>query len=241
MTDGISATYAIRAALSQNWEEAIRINTEIVKEDKNNIDALNRLGFAYLQVGNSSSAKKCFSKVLSLDQYNQIAEKNLKKLSTLKGKASDEILATQLSPLMFLEEPGRTKIVNCLNVAPARVLSVITSGLEVFLKAKKHCIEIRDSADTYLGVLPDDISFKLIKYIAGGNRYSAFVRGVGKNNLTVFVREVSRGKKFIHQPSFTTPSAYIPSARSEGTSVEKPDTTATGEDEDSDAPEEATF
>ena len=38
---------AIKKALQQDWQEAIRINTVIVDSDPNNIDALNRLAYAY--------------------------------------------------------------------------------------------------------------------------------------------------------------------------------------------------
>lgn len=238
MTDGATADNAIQAALSQNWKEAIRINTELLRADKSSVDALNRLGFAYLQSGNLGSAKKYFTKALSLDKYNLIAEKNLKKLATVRKKENGDAPQPQLSPLMFLEEPGKTKIVNCLNVAPARTLSSVTSGLEVFLKAKKHCVEIRDRDTTYLGVLPDDISFKLIKYLAGGNRYSVHIRSVGKNSLTVFVREVSRGKKFAKQPSFTALSSFVPSTRLESSLHEKPDMSPTGEEDESESTDE---
>ena len=239
MTDGATADTAIQAALSQNWKEAIRINTELLKEDKTNVDALNRLGFAYLQSGNTLSAKKCFTKALTLDPYNLIADKNLKKLSIVQKKDGSDGPQSHLSPLMFLEEPGKTKIVNCLNAAPARILSSITSGHEVFLKAKKHCVEIRDSDNTYLGVLPDDISFKLIKYIGGGNQYRVHIRSVGKNALTVFIREVARGKKFTKQPSFTSSSSFVPSARLDASQYEKPDMSATGEEEETDTSDDA--
>lgn len=242
MMDGATAEHAIQAALSQNWKEAIRINSELIKIDKNNIDALNRLGFAYLRSGNQSLAKKCFTKVLTLDSYNLIAEKNLKKLPVLKKRGMEEEYGNKkshLSPLMFLEEPGKTKIVPCLNVAPARILSTVTSGQEVYLKAKKHCVEIRDHANTYLGVLPDDISFKLIKYITGGNTYNAYIRSVGKNALTVFIREGIRGKKFTKQPSFSSFSSFIPRSVQEASHQEKPDMSATGEEDDNETTDES--
>jgi len=232
MTDGATAGNAIQKALIQDWKEAIRINSEILKSDKKNIDALNRLGFAYLQTGNLAHAKKCFNQVLSIDQYNQIAEKNLKKLTvTRKRNHVVDAPHSLLSPLIFLEEPGKTKIINCINVAPSKILASIMSGQEVYLKPKKYCIEIRDNDDTYLAALPDDISFKLIKYIAGGNIYQANVKSIGKNSLTVFLRELSRSKKFASQPSFTQSGGFIPLARSELVAVEKPDVSATGEED----------
>ena len=53
---------AIDAALAQQWDDAIRINTALLKLNKENINVLNRLGFAYLQLGQITTAKKTFKK-----------------------------------------------------------------------------------------------------------------------------------------------------------------------------------
>ncbi len=225
---------AIEKALQQDWKEAIHINTAIVEGDPSNIDALNRLAYAYLRLGEAAKAKRYYQKVLTLDPYNQIASKNLKKPSTPKRKGHPSTNG-QVSPLMFLEEPGKTKIVALVNLAPLRALSTLNAGQEVFLKAKKHCVEIRDGDGTYLGALPDDLSFKLIKFIGGGNQYTAVIKSIGKNQLILLLREVARGRRFAHQPSFITSVSYISSASSQG---EAPDTTPTGEESEEGTTEE---
>jgi len=222
---------AISAALKQDWKKAIRLNTELLKEDHNNLNVLNRLGFAYLQNGQFSQARKKFQKVIKIDPYNPIATRNLKKLSTLKRKNLQKNKGQSLSPLMFLEDPGKTKIAICINLAPAGTLSTLCAGQEVILRAKKHSVEIRDNKNNYLGALPDDLSYKLIKFLSGGNRYQVLIKGVAKNSLTVFLREISRGKHFQNQPSFIIPGGYLPSVHIR--SVEVPDMTPTGEEEPS--------
>lgn len=233
MTDTPLPEVAIAAALAQNWKEAIKINTAILKQNKTDIDALNRLGFAYLQSGQFTSAKKMFQKVLKIDPYNQIASRNSKKLTSIKRKDLVRTTGGKLSPLMFLEEPGKTKIVVCVNPAPKNVLSTLVAGQEVQLKARNHAVEVRDERNAYLGVLPDDLSFKLIKFLAGGNRYQTLIKGVGKNTLTVFLRETARGKRFAHQPSFITTTSFLPFSRAHA--GEGPDMTPTGEDAQTDA------
>jgi Tfp pilus assembly protein PilF len=79
MIDASILDDAIQAALQQDWKTAITLNTEILKTDKKNTDAYNRLGFAYLKSGQIKKAKETFEKVLTLDRYNQIASKNLQK------------------------------------------------------------------------------------------------------------------------------------------------------------------
>ena len=77
---------AILLALGQNWKEAIQMNLQIIKEEKTNIDAHNRLGYAYMKNGQPIKSKEIFTKVLKLDPYNQIAQKILK-ISLLKKAA----------------------------------------------------------------------------------------------------------------------------------------------------------
>jgi tetratricopeptide (TPR) repeat protein len=213
----ISETAAIQAALAQDWKEAIRQNIALLKSDKTNISLLNRLGFAYLQSGQITQAKKTFLKVMRLDSYNQIAAKNLKKLGLVRQKDLLKVKRNQGTPLSFLEEPGKTKIVECVNTAPFAILSAVSPGEEVELKARNHVVEVRSGRHVYLGALPDDLSFRLIKFLAVGNTYQALVKSIGKNSLMVFLREMSRGKRFANQPSFATTALYVPFAHTEST------------------------
>lgn len=222
-----TADKAIQAALNQQWDLAVDCNNALLSLNEHDIDALNRIGFAYIHLGKQKQAKEVFEKVLTLDKYNQIAQRNLTKL---KNKGNVEVNGTVASPLMFLEEPGKTKVVACVKLAPAATLAAVRCGQEVHMKVKKHTIEIRDDEQVYLAALPDDMSFKLSRLIDGGNQYVLIVRSVGKNSLSVFIRETVRGKKFVNQPSFTPTSTYVPTTRAED-QTEKPDTSTTGEEE----------
>ena len=233
MTDSSLPAAAVTAALSQDWKEAIRINTALVKNNKNDVEALSRLAYAYLKTGQFLVAKKTYEKVLALDQYNQIAQKNLIKLASIKKKTIRDTDRIQVSPMIFLEEPGKTKIVECIHVAPSQVLSSLSSGQEVTLKQKNHCVEIRSNQNTYLAVLPDDLSFKMNKLLTAGNTYRVVVKSVDKNALKVLIRELSRGKKFANQPSFISTTSYVPFSHSgPGNASEGPDMTPTGEEQE---------
>lgn len=233
MTDtALSDKAAINAALAHNWEEAIRINVLLLKEDKANIDILNRLAFAYMQSGKFESARQTYGKVIKKDKYNPIATKNLKKLATIRQK--DIVRSTEeVSPMVFLEDPGRTKVVECINAAPSQVLSGVSAGVEVKFQVRNHCIEIRTMSSIYLAALPDDLSFRLSKLIEAGNCYKIYIRSVGKNTLTIFIREVSRGKKLVNQPSFASTSMYLPFAGSAGDEGIQKDPSSQSDDDES--------
>lgn len=229
MTSSQLSDKAIASALAQNWKEAIQTNTIILKTNKNDIEALLRLAFAYVRIGKITLAKQTYEKVISLDRYNHIAHKNLKKIGSVKKKQLQGVATQTISPLMFLEEPGRTKFVDCIHLAAPNVLSALSAGQEVVLKPRNHCVEVRSTDAAYLGALPDDISFKLIKFFSGGNTYSAVIKSIQKNALRILIRETGRGKRFTDQPSFTANTSYVPFSRGVLKS-DGPDVTPTGED-----------
>lgn len=228
------ADQAIKCALSQNWKEAIRINQELLNEKADNVQALNRLAFAYLKSGNITSAKTTYRKVLKIDKYNPIATKNLKWLGNLNKNDIHHDSSISSTPTIFLEEPGKTKIVILVHTAPTRVLCNLITAQKVFLLPKKHAVEIRDNKDTYIGALPDDLSHRLLRFINAGNTYDAYIKNVAKNSVSVFIRELKRGKRFVNIPSFSVYNGGVgrPVIRSDD-DEEEPEQTRDAESEDS--------
>lgn len=206
------ATLAIKAALINDWQEAIRTNLVILKDDPKDIGALNRLAHAYKESGNLEEARQTYRRVLKIDRFNLIAQKNLKFLEVLpkfskkqeKACRNNEVVlgSRSFQPKMFLEEPGKTKVVNLVNLAPTDVLLTLSCGTQINPLIKRRTIIFVDTSGVYLGALPDDLSAKLIKRIGGGNRYEALIKTVAKNSLSIFIREVYCAPRFKNQPTF---------------------------------------
>lgn len=205
------AQLAIQAALSANWKEAIEINEKIVKLDTSDIEALNRLAHAYICLGKKEKAKNLYQKILEMDPYNIIASKNMEKIAKMNGQSSPAITSLPTSNLagIFLYEPGKTKVINLLNLAPPAILANLNCGDKVFLNTKKHSVTITAPDGTYLGALPDDLAHRLIGFIDGGNAYEVFVKFATTKNLTVFIKETHRDSKFASQPTFTEGQKYF--------------------------------
>ncbi|MBI2596471.1 tetratricopeptide repeat protein [Candidatus Daviesbacteria bacterium] len=195
---------AIDAALSCQWEKALEYNKEIKKTEPENVECLNRLAKAYFELGKYLQAKKIYQEVLKLDPYNLIAQKNLKKAGAFKKNAGAKNIPIQvaISPSLFLEEPGITKLVSLIKVAEPQRLLTLSAGSLVNLIPKNRGISVTDGNNLYLGVLPDDTAHHLLKLIKGGNKYQALIKSVKPNGLTLLVRETFRSKKFKNQPSF---------------------------------------
>lgn len=205
---------AIDAALSSKWDEALKINKQIIKVDPQNVDALNRQARAYMELGKSNLAKKYYSEALKFDPYNPIAIKNLKIIRSFKpNMATNHIPTTngysRLSPSLFLQEPGKTKIVSLLRVAEPQKLSQAFCGMRVEMVVKNRKITIVDLNENYMGVLPDDTSHLMFRLLKGGNKYDLFIKSIKVNGLSVLIKEVYRSKRFKNQPSFLDNSDSI--------------------------------
>jgi len=191
---------AIEVALTGNWKEAAKLNIEILKEDPQDTESLNRLAFALIALGKNKLAKESYEKVLDVDPLNPIAQRGMKRLSSGMKKVVNP--PTQLISNMFLEESGKTKIITLVNTAPSRVVRNLQVGQIVGLIKKRNKIFVQDLEKIYLGVLPDDIGKRLIKFIDGGNKYEAYIKSASDKGITIFVKEIKRVSKFKNQPSF---------------------------------------
>lgn len=199
-------TQAIQAALSSNWEEALRLNELILETEPNNTDALNRLARSHFELGDLSKSKKFYEQALKIDPYNQIASKFLVRIDAYQKKGvKHEAGAHQhvsIDPSSFIEEPGKTKLVNLIKVAEPQRLFLLSSGEMVKIVAKNRSISVVDQSDRYLGALPDDVAHRLLRFIKGGNKYQAYIKTIKANGLSVLVKETYRSAKFKNQPSF---------------------------------------
>lgn len=193
---------AIQTALTGNWKEAIDTNKELLKENPEDIDALNRLALAFTIFGKSTSAKTTYQKVLKIDPLNPIALRNLKNLKFSKTqKKLDYSQGIQINN-QFIEETGKTKVMELLNLAQANVIQSLRTGEFVSLSIKRSRIFVLKGEKQYLGVLPDDIGRRLIKFMKSGNKYEAYIKSANAKKIIIFVKEIKRSTRFRNQPSF---------------------------------------
>lgn len=198
---------AVKAMLLGNWQNATSLNKIILKEDPKNIDALNRLAYAFTILGKIKEAKSTYKKVLKLDTLNQIAMRNIKRLSEVGFKKALKNKTNNFKQLnhAFLEETGKTKIITLVNLAQPKLTSLLAAGQSLVICIKRSKIFIQDQSKQYIGVLPDDIGKRLIKLIKGGNMYDAYVKSASQHNVTIFIKEEKRSPRYKDYPSFLLP------------------------------------
>lgn len=197
---------AIQTALTGNWNNAVSLNQKLLKDNPNDIETLNRLAFALSVIGKIKEAKNMYKKVLDLDSQNPIALKNLKRLSntTIRGKQKTELTSALIKDTntMFLEESGKTKVVELVNIAEPKIITNLMTGELLNLQIKRLKIFVLDGRKRYIGMLPEDIGKRLIRFLKGGNSYQVCVRSVENRRITIFIKEIRRSARFKNQASF---------------------------------------
>lgn len=230
---GALSHQSIQAALEGKWTEAINLNLLILKDYPKDIDTLNRLGRAYQETGQKSKSLECFTKVLKLDKFNTIANRNLDLVKSARATRSK--LPSHPSALpIFLEEPGVTKTVHLIRLGDQKLISQLHPGDPVQILCRQHTVSAVSQSGQYLGRLPDDLSSRMRSLIQAGNTYSAWIRTNDSKILKIFIRELTRSTKYRHTPSFplTEKLTYAAFTPPELIHEEKPDVSAT-EDQDS--------
>ncbi len=201
----ILAQQAIALALKREWKEAIEINREILRENPGDIDALNRIAKAFFEIGEINKAKDYTQKALVVDPLNSIAQRCLTKYLRIgylgtNGQTRETCYESSLE--VFLEEPGKTKIIPLLHLGDCQVILSLDSGNLVQLFPSKHRVTICTPDGRYIGRLPDDMASRIINLVRGGNEYQAFIKSAMPDEVIVFIKEVKRTGRPINNPSF---------------------------------------
>jgi hypothetical protein len=179
---------AIKFSINGKWDEAIKINLLIFKKNLKDIDAINRLTFAYIQKGNTPEAKKMAILGLKIDKYNVMAKKNLELLSnsSRKIKLQSECLDNRIN---FIENPGSVKLITLICPGDKKIISNIRNGAELNLKIRKRKISAMH-CENYIGCFPDDLSRKFISLIDKGYKYELYFKSFSSQKICVLLREI---------------------------------------------------
>lgn len=206
---------AITLAMQGRWREAVVANKSLIENFPNDVNAYNRLGRAYMELGDYSQAREAYSRAVELDPYNTIAAKNLERLSRL-GEAIVGLQADsdKVEPQQFVEETGKAGVVNLYRLGTHEVLAKMVAGDRAFLKIDGSSLVVENARGEYLGQVEPRHEQRLIRLMAGGNRYTAAIISAAEGMVTVIIREVYQdpsqvGKLSFPAKMFKSPRPYI--------------------------------
>jgi tetratricopeptide (TPR) repeat protein len=196
---------AITLALQGQWKEAIAINLSLIEKFPGDVEALNRLGRAYMELGEYRDAESAYRKTMAIDQYNAIAQKNLQRLSYLKKtKTTADTNTHKLEPQQFIEEIGKAGVVQLSNLAKPSVLAHMVAGDVVTLKVSENNLDVATTRGEYLGRVDPRHGQRLVRLIRGGNKYSAAIVSSTDKAVTAIIREIYQDPGLSGQLSFPT-------------------------------------
>jgi hypothetical protein len=196
---------AIALAMKGQWKEAIAVNQSIIEVVPTDVDTYNRLGKAYMELGELVQARESYIKALEFDPSNTIAQKNLERISQLEDlRVAVKNDRSKVSPDFFVGELGKTGVLNLQKLGSSAVLAKMTPRDKVNLKLRGHNIVVENEQGEYLGLIEPQHGNRLAKLMEGGNKYTAAIYSLNNNKAKVFVRESFQAPNQSGKLSFST-------------------------------------
>ena len=184
---------AIALVLDGKWERAVVVNQEILWLFPEDVEALNRLGKAFLQLGRYSAARSAFESAAKIAPHNTISKKNLERLTHLQDTASPPKESKVVTPYLFIEESGKSGITVLHKPAPRQVLAKMAAGDPVRLECRgDHMLVVENNHDEYLGQVELKLGIRLMRLIKGGNRYDAAIISIDRQEISIIISETYR-------------------------------------------------
>ena len=198
---------AIDLAMRGEWAEAAQVNRSILDLSPTNVEAMNRLGKALLELGQPEQARDVFLSALVLHPSNPIALKNVARLRAEaegQGRADGSRPAwarARASGRLIAESTKSAEVVLLSAGAPA----VAAPGAPVTLGFRGAVVVVSDEYGSCLGLLPPSLSRRLSALMSGGNEYEGVVVSAGDDGaVRVLLRET-------HQhPSQRGKASFLP-------------------------------
>ncbi len=205
---------AVELAMQGRWREAATINQSLVESFPSDVSAYNRLGRAYMEIGDFSHAWEAYSRAIELDPYNTIARRNLDRVSRLREVIIGAPDDSRVEPLHFIEETGKAGVVNLHHLGPPEVVANMVAGDRVYLKVKGNGLVVESGRGEYLGQVEPRHAQRLIRLMAGGNEYTAAVVSTTEDTAAIIIREVYQhpgqvGRLSFPAKEFKSPRPYI--------------------------------
>lgn len=195
---------AIALAMQGRWQEVVVINKTMLENFPDDIDAYNRLGRAYMELGEYALARESYEKAIKLDPYNTIAQKNLNRLSLFNDSTvTTEAKVQKVEPQQFIKEVGKAGVVNLISPAGPEILGKLVTGAVLNLRIDGANLMVDNNAGQYIGQVDPRNGQRLIKLMEGGNQYSAaVVSATAESNVSIIIRETYQDPSQVGRLSF---------------------------------------
>jgi tetratricopeptide (TPR) repeat protein len=202
---------AINLATESKWPEAALMNQNIIEDFPWDLDAFNRLGKAFIEMGYKNKASGAFKCALVISSNSVIAKKNLDRLNKINDIKKQRDFRNGIVNKSYIEESGKTTITKLVNVSRQLDFSNLLAGDLVHLVLSSKGIKINDQNENALGNLEPKIGSRLRRLVNGGNKYEANITSIDGKNISIIINEVFRSSSQANVPSFMKKSETMSS------------------------------
>jgi tetratricopeptide (TPR) repeat protein len=193
---------AISAALERDWKQALELNQEVVERFGVDEETHNRLGKAYTELGKMDDALTAYKATLEINPLNMIARKNVNRLSDLiEDKADLPKTQSKVDVGLFVEEMGKTTLANVV-LEKGFDAALVAPGDQVTLVPASDTLKAETGNGKQMGHVEAKLARRVLKFIAGGNEYTAAVATSDAKNVRIIIRETKQAPEFAGVPSF---------------------------------------
>ena len=195
---------AINLAISGEWERAAEMNRAILELYSDDVEAMNRLARALMELVQYGDARTVSERVTKVAPYNTIGKKNAARLAKLESAAAPikRIRNTGGAPQLFIEESGKSGTTILRKPASSEVTAHLSPGDPAKLGVENDVLLVYTQADEYLGQIEPKMGKRLIRLIQGGNQYDCAIIGINDRGISVILRETHRSRSLHNVCSF---------------------------------------
>ena len=209
---------AVDLALKGEWERAAQVNHAILELFADDVEAMNRLTKALIEMGSYEEAGSVLDHLGEIAPYNNIARKNRARLEQMRGSsvaASRHARRAAGAPQLFIGESGKSATTLLIQTPPRLSSALVSPGDPALLRLEHHALNVYADDGQYLGQVDPRLGHRLSRLIEGGNTYAAAVIGVNDAGISVIIHETHRDRSLQHVASFPTRAAPLPEPRTE--------------------------
>ena len=204
---------AVALAMRGEWERAAEVNRAILELFTDDVEAMNRLTKALIELGSYEEANSVVDRVCQVAPYNNIARKNRARLHQMRGStaaATRHARGAVGAPQLFIGESGKSAATTLLHTPRHLSPALVSPGDPVQLVIEHHAISVYSEDGEYLGQVDPRLGHRLSRLIEGGNTYAAAIIGASAGGISIMIHETSRHRSLQHVASFPTRATQLP-------------------------------
>jgi hypothetical protein len=211
---------AVGLAMSGEWERAAEVNRAILELFADDVEAMNRLTKALIELGSYDEANSVVDRVCQVAPHNNIARKNRARLDQMRTSASAttrHARGAARAPRLFIGESGKSAATTLRHTPGHLSRALVSPGDPVQLVIEHRGISVYSEDGQFLGQVEPRLGHRLSRLIEGGNTYEAAIIGFNNYGISIMVHETSRHRSLQHVASFPNRAATLPvQARRDG-------------------------